>query len=173
MSQEKEYIAKRNKYKPEDIRAIFILESPPKSGKYFYDSDGKVSEPLFKAMMEIIGYKPTDKATGLAEFAKKGFMIVDASYTPINHYREGRDRNERIMIRYPMLVKDLLILTPDKNTPLILVKANICRLMEPRLKKDGFKVANDGLMIPFPSSGQQGNFRKEIALVLEKLGMQA
>ena len=169
----KEYITKRNKYKPENIKAIFILESPPKSGKYFYDLDGEVSEPLFKAMMEVVGYKPTDKATGLAEFAKKGFLIVDASYTPVNHYKEGKDRNERIMIWYSMLVKDLLILIPDKNIPLILVKANICRLMEPRLKKDGFKVANDGLVIPFPSTGQQGKFRKQIALVLEKLGMQA
>ena len=169
--QHKEYIVKRNKYKPENIRAIFILESPPKSGKYFCDPGGEVSEPLFKAMMEIIGHKPADKATGLAEFAKKGFLIVDASYTPVNHYKEGKDRDERIMIWYSSFVKDLLTLTPDKNTPLILVKANICRLMESPLKKEGFKVANERAVIPFPSTGQQGKFRKQIALVFERTGL--
>ena len=171
--QHKEYIAKRNKYKPENIKTIFILESPPKSGKYFYDPDGEVSEPLFKAMMEIIGYKPADKATGLAEFVKKGFLIVDASYTPLNHHKEGKDRDERIMIWHSSLLKDLLTLTPDKNTPLILVKANICRLLEAPLKKEGFKVANEGVVIPFPSTGQQGKFRKQIAVVLERAGVQS
>lgn len=169
----KEYIAKRNKYKPENIKTIFVLESPPKSGKYFYDPDGEVTEPLFKAMMEIIGYKPADKATGLAEFAKKGFLIVDASYTPVNHQKEGKDRDERIMIWYSTFLKDLLTLTPDKNVPLILVKASICRLLEAPLGKEGFKVVNEGIVIPFPSTGQQGKFRKQIALVMEKSGMQA
>ena len=169
----KEYIAKRNKYKPENIRAIFILESPPKSGKYFYDPEGEVSDPLFKSMMEIIGCKPSDKSSGLAEFAKKGFFIVDASYTPVNHYKEGKDRDERIMIWRASFLKDLLSLSPDKNTPLILVKANICRLLETPLKKEGFKVANEGVVIPFPGTGQQGKFRKQIALMFERFGIQA
>jgi hypothetical protein len=167
----KEYIARRNKYKPENIRAIFILESPPKSGKYFYDPEGETTEPLFKAMMELIACKPTDKASGLAEFAKKGFIIVDASYTPVNHYKEGKERDQAIMVWRSTLSKDLESLTPDKKTPVVLVKANICRLFGESLKSAGFNVINNGATIPFPATGQQGKFRKQIALVLEKSGL--
>jgi hypothetical protein len=48
-------------------------------------------------MMELIGYKPIDKASGLVEFAKKGFIIVDATYTPVNHHKEGKYRDGAIM----------------------------------------------------------------------------
>ena len=163
----KEYIAKRNKYKPENLKAIFILESPPKSGKYFYDPEGETTEPLFKAMMELIGCKPTDKASGLVEFAKKGFIIVDATYTPVNHYKEGKERDQAIMIWRSTLLKDLEILTPNKKTPIVLVKANICRLFAGLLKSAGFNVINNGITIPFPATGQQGRFRKQIASVLK------
>jgi len=171
IKQHKEYVAKRNKYKPETIKAIFILESPPKSGKYFYDPEGKTTEPLFKAMMELIGYKPVDKASGLAEFAKKGFIIADATYTPVNHHKEGKYRDGAIMVWYRSLLKDLDILTPDKKVPIILVKANICRLLAVPLKSAGFNVANNGITVPFPATGQQGKFRKQIALVFENTGL--
>jgi len=43
---EKEYYLKlRNKYLPENLRIIFIAESPPASGRYFYDETGSTSEP--------------------------------------------------------------------------------------------------------------------------------
>jgi hypothetical protein len=36
-----------------------VLESPPKSGKYFYSPEGLVSEPLFSAMMKgVLEIKP-------------------------------------------------------------------------------------------------------------------
>ncbi len=169
--QHKEYIAKRNKYKPENLKAIFILESPPKSGKYFYDPEGEITEPLFKAMMELIGCKPADKVSGLTEFVKKGFIIVDASYTPVNHYKEGKERDQAIMIWRSTLLKDLEGLIPDKKTPIILVKASICRLFADPLKSAGFNVINNGLTIPFPVTGQQSKFRKQIATVLQNAGI--
>lgn len=165
----KSYLEYRNKYQPEDIRTIFVLESPPKSGKYFYNNEGDISEPLFKAMMKLIGFEPRDKESGLREFKKRGLIIVDAVYSPIN-YPENKQkwRDEKILEWYSMLVKDLKYLVGEKNTPLILVKANVCRLLEDKLKKDGFSVLNNGVVIPFPSTGQQNKFTEKIAGVLAK-----
>jgi len=50
------YLRFRNKYHPTNIKTVFILESPPASGKYFYDESGNVSEPLFKAMMKLLKF---------------------------------------------------------------------------------------------------------------------
>ena len=89
-----------------------------------------------------------------------------ATYTPVNQYKEGRFRDKEIMRSYELLLKDLEILTPDKRVPIVLVKANICRLLAAPLKSAGLNVINNGISIPFPSTGQQNKFRKEIALVL-------
>ncbi len=161
------YLSFRNKYIPKNIRAIFVLESPPKSGKYFYNNDGRVSEPLFTAMMKVINCDAKDKETGLQSFKKKGFIIVDATFTPVNNLK-GKPRDEKILQNYQNLVGDLRNLVSGRNVPLILVKANVCRLLEQELKKDGFNVLNNGVLIPFPSCGQQGNFKEKLAFVLEK-----
>ena len=166
----KSYLEYRNKYKPEDTRVIFVLESPPKSGKYFYNNEGDVSEPLFKAMMKLIKFEPKDKESGLQEFKKQELIIVDAVYSPINYpENKQRWRDEKILEWYPMMVKDLKHLMGEKNIPLILVKANVCRLLEEKLKKDGFNVLNNGMAIPFPSTGHQNEFAEKIAEVLKRV----
>jgi hypothetical protein len=165
-----EYKHLRKLFQPARIQAIFILESPPKSGEYFYDPDGRLTEHLFAAMMQLLKYTPMHKRDSLGEFQKRGFMVVDASYVPVNDLK-GKYRDERTMSQSFALLEDIGILNPNKTIPLILVKANICRLMEPLLKKQGFLVVNEGTVVPFPSSGQQTNFREKIALVIEKSGI--
>ena len=65
----KEYYHRlRAKYLPENLKYIFILESPPVSGLYFYDESGKTSEPLFMEMMKLIGYRPENKKDALEKF---------------------------------------------------------------------------------------------------------
>jgi putative ATP-dependent endonuclease of OLD family len=49
---------------------------------------------------------------------------------------------------------------------IVLVKANVCRLLEPKLVAAGFNVLNHGAMIPFPSTGHQTEFRTAIRTVL-------
>lgn len=51
-------------------------------------------------------------------------------------------------------------------TRVVLVKANICELLEPALVSQGFPVVNRGTRIPFPSNGQQGKFREAVRRVL-------
>jgi len=129
-----EYLRFRERYLPEHPKIIFVLESPPKSGKFFYNPEGLVSEPLFSAMMkDILEIKPSTKDEGLREFA----LLVD----------ELRKCS-----------------APD--TKLILVKANVCRLLDSKLTGAGFTVLNHGKSIPFPSTGPQRKFRDAVRLVL-------
>jgi hypothetical protein len=83
-----EYPRLRAPYLPEHRKIVFVLESPPESGLYFYNPEGRVSEPLFSAMMkDILGMKPKSKDEGLRAFAACGYPLIDASYTPVNHDR--------------------------------------------------------------------------------------
>ena len=157
----------RDVYRPPHPRLIFIAESPPASGLYFYDPTGKVSEPLFRALMQdVLGMSPVTKAEGLRAFKKAGYLLVDSTYFPVNKHLKDKERNNRIVADYSLLLADLLNVLPSKETKIILIKANVCRLLEPKLLSDGFNVINGGKIVPFPAFGNQTRFREAIATVL-------
>jgi hypothetical protein len=55
MHSKSRYHKLRKKYLPDRIKLIFLLESPPASGDYFYDPAGRTTEQLFSAMMKLPG----------------------------------------------------------------------------------------------------------------------
>jgi hypothetical protein len=165
-----DYLAFRRKYQPESLRLIMVAESPPVSGKYFYNPEGAVSEPLFSAIMQQIGEKPLSKNLGLARLKEAGWLLVDATYEPVNDYPD-RKKDSVILRDYPHLLGDLTKLDPDQSVPIVLIKVNVCRLLEPRLSKDGFSVINRNKSIPFPSNGQQGKFRSQFSELIQKAGL--
>jgi len=160
----------RGKYTPSCPKLVIVAESPPAGGKYFYDLTGRVTEPLLRAMMQdVLGISPNSKEEGLSEFAKAGFLLVDATYTPVNKSFSPKERNAKILEDYPLLLEDLNDLLPSKRTRIILIKANVCRLLDARLQSDGFNVINRGIVVPFPAFGQQTRFREVVKGLLRSI----
>lgn len=162
------YYAKlRSVYLPATCRLIFIAESPPVSGKYFYDPAGKVTEPLFSAMMKhVFQFSPHTKTEGLELFKQSGYVLLDATYTPVNDAPSEKERDATIVRDYSNLTRHLLFLNADRKVPILLIKKNVCMLLESRLLRDRFKVINDGKIVPFPACGQQTRFAKVIESIL-------
>ena len=164
----KEYYLKlRNTYHPDKLNLVFLLESPPASGIYFYDETGATTEPLFRGIMKLLNYKPTDKKDGLKFFKSKGYLLLDATYKQVNRLK-GKERNETILSDFNNLVCVLESICLDKEIPIILVKANICKLLEERLTIKGFNIINNGTVIPFPSTGNQNRFHTEISKLFNR-----
>jgi len=157
------YVGLREPYRPRRLRHVFVVESPPCSGKYFYDENGATGEPLFVAMMKMMGRAPNNKREGLLWFKDCGYLLMDATYQVVNKSMSNARRNQVILDDFDALVEDLLAVDPRQTAPLILVKANICRLLGPHLVEAGFNVLNNGTMVPFPASGQQNAFHRELA----------
>jgi hypothetical protein len=136
--QRSEYLDLRRRFETASASLVIVAESPPVSGLYFYNPDGRASEPLFAALMKQLGVRPGTKLEGLVEFQKRGWALVDATYEPVDG-RAGRDRDLVIDRDYPELRDDLRQLMSDRwsVTPLVLVKANVCRLLEPKLSRMG------------------------------------
>lgn len=160
-----DYLHYRDSYTPAITQIIFVLESPPASGLYFYNPEGSAKEWLFKAMMkDVLEIEPRTKEEGLEKFAAAGFLIVDATYTPVNDLDD--DEADAIILRdFPLLIQDLRKHAGSK-TRIVLVKANVCRILEPKLRQAGFNVLNQAIRIPFPSTGQQNKFRVSVRAVL-------
>jgi hypothetical protein len=68
----------------------------------------------------------------------------------------------------PELIVDLKETIGRRRVKIILVKANICRMLEEPLKAIGLNVINNGKIIPFPSSGQQNKFHNAIEIIINK-----
>jgi hypothetical protein len=159
------YLAWRRRYQPAHIELIIIAESPPDSGKYFYNPEGSRSEVLFREMMKLLNETCSSKDEGLRAFQRAGRILVDATYEPVNDGRKESERNKTILRDYSLLVADLLGLTPDRSVPVVLIKANVCELLEARLKADGFNVLNHGIRPPFPTY-QPDKFREDFNRIL-------
>jgi hypothetical protein len=160
-----EYLVLRRRYEPERVTLIIIAESPPASGLYFYNPSGQASEPLFAALMKQLGVSGLNKEQGLREFQRSGWVLVDATYEPVDRLK-GSQRDKAIERDYSVLRDDLMKLTPDRSAPLILLKANVCRILAPKLAHDGFIVLNRGIHPPFPSHGWQIEFHQKFGTIL-------
>jgi hypothetical protein len=91
--------------------------------------------------------------------------LIDATYTPINRdHLSSQERNKPVLDGLPVVEELHGYVSPD--TGVVLVKANVCTLLEPILNAHGFSVLNRGRTIPFPSNGQQGKFREVVREVL-------
>jgi hypothetical protein len=165
--QRNEYLDLRNKYMPASVKLVVVAESPPATGKYFYKLPGLRSEWLFKALMELADLSPATKEQGLREFARRGWILVDATYQPLDHKLSEARRNKIIIHDYPLLLADLDQIRPDRAAPLLLVKANVCRTLERRLVQGGFNVLNRGVVLPFPSTGRQLEFWEGVRTIPE------
>jgi hypothetical protein len=167
MATRSEYLSLRDQYRPETIKLLLVAESPPASGRYFYNPAGALTEPLFAALMREIGASPATKHDGLLAFQVSGWLLVDATYEPVNSY--GSKQRDAVISRdYELLREDLFRLLPERTVPIILIKANVCRLLEPRLTGDGFNVLNGGRPVYFPSTGRQGEFRDQFGAILRQ-----
>jgi len=162
------YLRLRKEHEPKNLELVMVAESPPASGKYFYDTAGSSKEPLFAAIMLQLGIAPATKEEGLQALKQKGWVLVDATYQPVDKLAKhaSQDRDEVIANDYPLLVEDLLGLMPDRSVPMVLIKANVCRILEPLLSKDGFTILNRGSLIYFPSNGRQTDFKKQFATIV-------
>lgn len=161
-----DYVSLRNNYLPKKLKTIFVLESPPAGHGYFYDPTGRVSEVLFRAFMKaVIDFSPTNKEEGLKKLASEGYLLVNPIYTPVNKLSD-KEADKLILSNYENFKKDLRSIIGNKQTPIILIKSNICRLLEKPLLEDGFNVVNNGILVPFPLHYHMGTFTERVRKLL-------
>jgi hypothetical protein len=166
-----EYLDLRRRYEPKHVKLVVVAESPPTSGLYFYNPEGRVTEPLFSALMKQLDSVCSEKADGLLKLQQRGWLLIDATYEPVNELSVAQ-RRKAIERDFQTLCDDLKNSMPDRSAPLILIKENVCRILEPGLISEGFNVLNRGVVIPFPSTGHQKQFHEKFAAVCRSAGVE-
>jgi len=158
-----DYLGFRSLYIPKKIKTIFIAESPPVSGTYFYNPCGRITEKLFSGLMKALFNKlPSTKEEGLFWFRDNGYLLIDSIYTPLNDIKNKSRRNNLIYENINTLSKDLNSLGAKKyKTKIILIKKNAYQVCYKELIEKGYNVINNNF-IPFPSNGWQQKSINEI-----------
>jgi hypothetical protein len=171
-----DYRAKRNPYVPKygNRKAIFIFESPPKEGAYFYDTTNTPGkDQLFNAMMrQILGLPKQTKVAGLRAFADAGYLLIDATYTPVNDdnlSKSEREARAQVQIKkdFDFLCKELTEYS-EPDTKVIVGMKHVCNFLVPMLKAfNTFNILNTtGRIVPLPLCGNATRFGKMVRPML-------
>ena len=75
-------------YRPERIKTLFVGESPPINGRFFYDGNN----PLLTFMSEAIESALPGEGNFLNRFRENGWYLDDLVLTPVNHLKPAPRR---------------------------------------------------------------------------------
>ena len=166
--------AARDQYRPSKVKLLWIAESPPTSGSYFYFQKTTGRDHLFRETMRAIGLWPdkeimkkgVDKQPLLERFRSKGFFLIDTCSYPVDKLPD-RERRRAILDGTSGLEQLVSELNPNG---IIIVKSNIFDPVKRVLESSGFagKILNRK-PLPFPSHGRQRSYRKKISGMLREL----
>lgn len=151
--------ATRARFRPQRITTLFVGESAPVSGDFFYYGNTSMSRHMQRAIETSLG----EGGDFLERFKNYGWYLDDLVLTPVNHL----DKKQRIATcraAQDSLTKRIVEYKPDAIVSLLLVIKNIV---------DAAAIAADSnavrFAVPFPGMGQQGRFQAEMAIIVPKL----
>ena len=159
------------RFRPARVELLFIAESPPVSGAYFYRlpewGQRGVRSALFWETVRALGIVPAgpccyaEKERYLAKFRDRGLFIVDAAKCPVNHVGDGTAA--RMIGRCSRLLRREVQALDPRHIVLI-KKTN--HVLLPRLEEWGFSPRLlSAEPLAFPVAGNQGRFRAELAVL--------
>lgn len=164
--------AARSGYLPDKVRCLLIAEAPPDGlDRFFYYPEVKTADGLFLGVMEVLYPGPKHeylaerrpaalKDRMLSQFQSDGYFLMDLLDVPKGSY-VGRleDAANDLVERVERVI--------TRDTPIVLIKANVYDIAKGPLRRAGFHVADE--RIPFPGSGHRTKFREAFSRAIAAL----
>lgn len=150
--------ALRARYRPATIKVLFVGESAPAGGTFFYAGNSQVYRYLRDALTPHLG--PGDF---LSNFQAAGFFLDDLSLEPID-WQTPAQRKKVHAVNVASLAERLLAYRPQAVVALL-------KAIEPSVIQ-ACRQADLAIVpsaVPFPGNGQQANFRRELGALLPSL----
>ncbi|HUI82491.1 MAG TPA: uracil-DNA glycosylase family protein [Bryobacteraceae bacterium] len=118
----------RQRYRPSEVRLLFIGESPPASGRFFYQQDSGLYRAIRDAFREV---DPgiTDERF-LAVFQNNGCYLIDTCTAPVDHL-DARSRRAACRAGESSLCRKIQTLQPAAIVTLLRsIQPNVQRAVE-------------------------------------------
>jgi hypothetical protein len=146
----------RDSFRPEQITTLFVGESPPARGTFFYKGDSLLYRQMKQAFASSADFLP--------EFKAKGFFLDDLVLYAVNQMDE-KERNEHRWKGLPLLAERMRDYQPMAVVALMIA---IEEMVREAMSKAG--LSNVTLhVVPFPHPGNQKRFKARMAEIIPKL----
>jgi len=149
----------RRSFKPRKVKLLFIGESAPCSGKFFYRESGMTGFTK-RAFEDAFGMQFKTTAEFLHFFKTEGCYLDDVSLVPVDGMSAG-DRERSLVASVPALAGR--IRTSNPSVVLIVLKK-----IEPHVREAlGLaRVDVPTYVLPFPGQGHQREYVEQLTAVL-------
>jgi hypothetical protein len=155
----------RHSYKPDKIRVLFVGESPPAGGTFFYKADSNLYHFTQRAFLDVFDVGFEDKGF-LDSFKSIGCYLEDLCPTAINKTNKA-ERKRQWVAGVESLTKCIRAAPAPPRAIVIVMRA-----IAPHVNKAACKAGVDSTRIyslPFPAFGHQQSYLVELIEVLNKL----
>ena len=151
----------RASYRPNMIRVLFVGESAPMGGTFFYEANSN----LYRGMMEILAPTVGTAPSFLASFKRAGCYLDDLVLHPINTHSQA-ERKRQHLENVPALAERLVSYRP--GTIVSVLKA-IQHPVEEAARLASLTCPVHA--VSFPGNRRQADFRREMTALLPQLGL--
>jgi hypothetical protein len=151
--------AVRARYRPERIKTLFVGESAPHSGAFFYCGDNEMLCQMQRAVELALG----ESGDFLKRFKAYGWYLDDLVLTPVNRLTKSQ-RKARCLDAQESLAGRIAAYRPEAIVSLL-------RRIEPFVNAAANTSGSDAhrYAVPFPGMGHQARFRAAMACIIPKL----
>jgi hypothetical protein len=145
----------RRTYRPDRITTLFVGESAPHGGTFFYDQNSGLFREMRKA------FKGNDSF--LDNFKRNGFYLDDLAPEPVNHLL-NRDRVSVLKQSISLFAKRLKTYQPEA---IVVLLYRIKPMILEATRQAG--LSYEPYFTPYPGFGNQPRFRKAMIEIIPNL----
>ena len=149
----------RARYRPGRITTLFVGESAPQSGDFFYCGNNAMLRHMQRAVEQVLP-KSDDF---LKSFKAYGWYLDDLVLTPVNHLT-GSERIAKCQDAQKSLADRIAAYRPEAIVSLLIS-------IEPFVDAAAIAASSNAprYAVPFPGMGQQARFQDAMASIIPKL----
>jgi hypothetical protein len=151
--------AVRARFRPERIATLFVGESAPSSGDFFYYGNTAMFRHMRRAVERALG----ESSDFLQRFKACGWYLDDLVLTPVNHLTKSQ-RKAKCLDAQKSLADRIAAYQPEAIVSLLIV-------IKPFVDAAAITAGSNAprYAVPFPGMGQQARFQSAMACIVPKL----
>jgi hypothetical protein len=153
----------RERYRPERIKTLFVGESPPYSGAFFYCGGNAMLTHMQRAVEVALSVAFGESGNFLKCFKAYGWYLDDLVLTPVNNLTKSQ-RNAKCRDAQKCLAGRIAAYRPEAIVSLLI-------RIKPFVDGAAIKAHSNAprYAVPFPGMGQQERFQARMACIIPKL----
>jgi hypothetical protein len=155
--------ATRAKFRPDRITTLFVGESAPASGDFFYYGNTGMTRYMRRAVESALG----QSSDFLERFKAYGWYLDDLVLTPVNHLTKSSERKERKAKCREAQCSLAVRIAEYQPLAIVSLLLGIRNFVDAAAKKAGCDACR--YAVHFPGNGQQALFLTDMASIIPKL----